>query len=440
MRFDLGRMNKAKKELGESPTVLPTTEYEEPIIVNDRLVDKNDIHKVIGTKGDMYTKKIMHKILQEGCLDHNPRPKYHDDYPNAEYKRYIVTKNGERIELNDNQLVEVGKNSIRVADITNHKYKTTTVFVDYPKAKYERCVKIEEGEITLSPLDEIEEHDGFIRIKVPAHTLSVNEGVECTYDLSKGESPMTTLRPIAVKSSFAEILWIYQLKSNDLVEFDQLLDKCTWDENGEINNWWEEWALRDENGNYILNEKGHPIIGNCYGKSVDLRDMLFREVINPIKKNPDGRRHICCIWQVDDFDKPHGLKPCAFLTIWNVRHGWDGKDYLDMTMVQRSSDFATAGCINQVQYVALQKMVAAELGITPGYFTWKPVNIQLYDRHIEQAIEMLNREPVDCEATIELVDDKVRFNDETKENVEVRDYPKELIRKKNPQLKFQLGV
>ena len=49
----------------------------------------------------------------------------------------------------------------------------------------------------------------------PAHTLSVNHGM-CTYDLTKGESPLITLRPIAVKSSIGELLWIYQDESNDL--------------------------------------------------------------------------------------------------------------------------------------------------------------------------------------------------------------------------------
>ena len=28
-----------------------------------------------GTKGDIYTKEIIKRILDEGCLDENPRPK-----------------------------------------------------------------------------------------------------------------------------------------------------------------------------------------------------------------------------------------------------------------------------------------------------------------------------------------------------------------------------
>lgn len=111
-----------------------------------------------------------------------------------------------------------------------------------------------------------------------------------------------------------------------------------------------------------------------------------------------------------------------------------------MILVQRSSDFATAGCINQVQYVALQKMVARELGLMPGTFTWKPANIQIYDRHIDQAIEMLNREPVNCKATVEVNEDVKNFDDFKVDDVYIDDYPKELIKTKNPQLKFPLGI
>ena len=36
------------------------------------------------------------------------------------------------------------------------------------------------------------------------------------YDLSKGEFPITTLRPIAIKSAIKELLWIYQEQTSDL--------------------------------------------------------------------------------------------------------------------------------------------------------------------------------------------------------------------------------
>lgn len=389
--FNLNRMNIEKIKLGEQPLKLKRTTYEKPLIRDGQIVD--ELGKATGTKGDMYTKKIMDTILQSGALDRNPRPHYSDFYENA-----IFLPNSKKIITADNQEIEVGEK------------------------------------------EQVFEKENGVELWTPAHTLSVNQGIECTYDLSKGESPMTTLRPIATKSSIAEILWIYQKQSNDLVVFDELLGKNTWEKDHKINNWWDDWAIRDKNGEYVLNEEGHPTIGAVYGETNRRRNMINEEVIDAIKKNPDGRRNIVSLWQIDDFKEPHGLKPCAFLTIWNVRHDWDGNDYLDMTLVQRSSDFATAGCINQVQYVALQKMVAKELGLQPGTFTWKPINVQIYDRHIDQAIEMLNRKPINCQATIECNPTVTSFSDFTPQDVTIEDYPKELIKKQNPQLKFPLGI
>ena len=283
-----------------------------------------------GTKGDQYPKEIIEKILNEGCLDKNPRPKYSDG--------------------------------------------------------------------------------------TPAHTLSVNHGM-CTYDLTKGESPLITLRPIAVKSAIGELLWIYQDESNNL---DVLRDKYGV-------TWWDEWDI------------GNRTIGACYGETVR-RHTLVKDLLEGLKNDPDGRRHIINMWQVDDFNEAHGLKPCAYQTVWNVRHGKDGVDYLDMSLFQRSSDFLTAGCINQVQYMVFLYLVARHCGYTPGRFTWFYNNIQIYDRHIEQAHEMLKREPIDCNPTIWLNPDKTNFYDFTQDDIKVEGYPRVLIKEKNPQMKFDLGI
>ncbi len=282
------------------------------------------------TKGDMYTKEILKRILEEGCLDENPRPHYSDD--------------------------------------------------------------------------------------VPAHTLSVNHGM-CTYDLTKGETPMITLRPIAIKSAIGELLWIYQDQSNDL---EVLKDKYNV-------TWWDEWDI------------GNRTIGAVYGETVR-RHNSVANLLKGLKENPDSRRHMISLWQEDDFKEKHGLKPCAFLTQWNIRHGKDGIDYLDMCLTQRSCDFATAGCINQMQYLVFQYMVARHLNLTPGRFTWFYDNIQIYDRHIEQAKELIERESVSCNPKIELNPDVTNFYDFTPNDVTIKDYPKQLIKTKNPQLTFDLGI
>ena len=201
----------------------------------------------------------------------------------------------------------------------------------------------------------------------PAHTYFVNH-VMRQYNLNKGEFPICTLRPIAWKNAIKEILWIYQDQSNSL----NML------ENKYGIHWWNEWESKDIPGT----------IGVRYGETVR-RHKLIDNLINDIKNNPYGRRHIISLWQESDFKLSDGLMPCCYETIWNVRG-----EYLDMMMIQRSGDMLTAsgaGGVNEVQYAALQIMIAKTTGYKPGKFTHIVANEQIYDRHIDAAKELLKR-------------------------------------------------
>ena len=139
-----------------------------------------------------------------------------------------------------------------------------------------------------------------------------------------------------------------------------------------------------------------------------------------------------------DLAETPGLAPCAFLTIWNVRG-----EFLDMSMVQRSGDMLTAsgaGGINEIQYAALLMMIAHVTGYKPGVFTHFVANEQIYDRHIENAHEMLRRaEVAENEAQAPQLVLKAapgcKFEDITLEDFEMVDYEPQ-----QPQLKFELGI
>ena len=249
----------------------------------------------------------------------------------------------------------------------------------------------------------------------PAHTISVNH-VFHTYDISKGESPFITLRPIAIKSAIGELLWIYQDMSNDL---DVLKNKYNV-------TWWDSWDI------------GNRTIGCCYGETVR-RHKLLTNLLNGLITNPDGRRHIMELWQEDDFKNPHGLKPCCHETNFSVRHEQDG-DYLDMILMIRSSDSLTALCINEMQYEVLLHLVARHCGFKVGVFSSIITNAQIYDRHIENAKEMLNRKSISCSPKIWLNPDKKNFFDFTVDDIKLIDVPKDIIVERNPQLKFELGI
>lgn len=247
----------------------------------------------------------------------------------------------------------------------------------------------------------------------PAYTYFVTHNVR-TYDLSKGEFPVTTLRPIAWKSAIKEILWIYQDASNSL---DTLKNKYSI-------SWWNSWESKNIPGT----------IGNRYGHTVARYDLMNKRVLEDIKKDPYGRYHIMNLWQEDELQSSDGLKPCAYETIWTVRG-----NYLDMFLNQRSGDMLVAsgaGNVNEVQYAALLMMVARDTGYEPGKFTHMVVNEQIYDRHIENAKELLNRQSdISKVPVMKLNKDKTNFYDFTIDDFELIDY--EPVK---PNLKFELGV
>ena len=251
----------------------------------------------------------------------------------------------------------------------------------------------------------------------PAHTLSVNQ-VCRTYDLSEGEFPFCTLRPIAWKSAIKEMLWIYQDQSNDL---NILRDKYGV-------NYWNDWNIGDDT------------IGVRYGETVR-RYRLIDNLINGIKKDPFGRRHIMDLWQEDDLNSSDGLNPCAFLTMWNVRKEND-EYYLDMTLIQRSGDLLAAsgsGGVNEIQYACLLLMVAKTCGYKEGRFCHFVQNEQIYDRHIEQALELSRRVSISS-PIIYLDTDKTDFYSFTIDDFKIKNYNRDEIVEKNPQLKFELGI
>lgn len=240
----------------------------------------------------------------------------------------------------------------------------------------------------------------------PAHTIFI-DGILQEYDISKGELPLITLRPIAIKNAIKEILWIYQDQSNDL---NILEDKHNI-------HWWNEWDIGDRT------------IGKRYGATVKSHN-LMNKLLDSIKNDPYGRRHIINLWQEDDFEETDGLKPCAFMTMFTVRG-----NYLDMTLVQRSSDFCMAFNINEIQYVAFLMMVARHCGYEAGVFRHFIQNVHIYDRHLEQLNEMLNRSPIDCNPKLILNPNKTNFYD-----FNIDDFTLEGYEAVKPQLKFDIGI
>ena len=238
-------------------------------------------------------------------------------------------------------------------------------------------------------------------------------GAFMEFDLSKGEFPITTLRPIAIKSAIKEMLWIYQDQSNSL---DLLEDKYNV-------HYWSDWEVGDSR-----------TIGQRYGAVVKKHD-ITNKILKQLEANPWNRRNIISLWDYDAFEETDGLLPCAFQTMFDVRR-IDGEIYLDATLTQRSNDMLVAHHINAMQYVALQMMIAKHFGWKVGKFFYFINNLHIYDNQFEQAEELLRREPSDCRPHLVLnVPDGTNFFDIKPEDFELVDYDPV-----KPQLKFDLAI
>ena len=233
------------------------------------------------------------------------------------------------------------------------------------------------------------------------------------YDLSKGEFPITTLRPIAIKSAIKEVLWIYQDQSNSLELLNEKYNV----------HYWNDWEVGDTG-----------TIGQRYGAVVKKHNIIHK-ILQQLEANPWNRRNIISLWDYEAFEETDGLLPCAFQTMFDVRRV-DGDIYLDATLTQRSNDMLVAHHINAMQYVALQMMIAKHFGWKVGKFFYFINNLHIYDNQFEQAEELLRREPSDCQPRLVLnVPDGTNFFDIKAEDFVLLDYDPV-----KPQLKFDLAI
>lgn len=253
------------------------------------------------------------------------------------------------------------------------------------------------------------------------------------YDLRR-EFPLGSLRPTNLKNSIKEILWIWQKRSVDVKElglhiWDQWADK-----NGKIEGCYGDMintpVILDDakNDTYIINQNGYFINGNeIVGRAYEGYGFENQTdfILWSLKNDKSSRRIIASMFNpVTNSVKP--LQECAFQINLSVKG-----DELYMTLYQRSQDAIVAGLWNVAQYAALMMMFAHDAGLKPAVFTHFIQDMHVYDRHEEQANELLRRSlfgPVP-QVTISSRMEGKGFYDFTPDGFEVWNYePKEQIK------------
>ena len=201
----------------------------------------------------------------------------------------------------------------------------------------------------------------------PAHTVK-KFGVVNRYNLRE-EFPLLTIRRTYWKTCLDELLWIWQMKSNNIHDL-----------RGHI---WDEWA--DENGS----------IGKAYGYQLGVKhhypegdmDQVDR-VIFDLKNNPASRRIMTNIYNFADLSEM-ALYPCAYSMTFNV-----SGNTLNAILNQRSQDMLAANNWNVVQYSMLVMMMAQVAGLEAGELIHVIADAHIYDRHVPIIEEMIKNAPL----------------------------------------------
>ena len=271
---------------------------------------------------------------------------------------------------------------------------------------------------------EVENRTGINTIKIPEYYLS--------FDLSK-EFPILTTKQLYYRAAVTEILWIWQMQSNNVMDLT--------DRNVKI---WNEWRIdndgiyriyepqgeydpdkevevidpmsvpmddpfginhefdvkRDESGKVLKAKsliEGKTIkaakwygkeyagtIGTAYG-FITNRYKFAETLIETIKKKPTDRRMVKSLWQ-DEFLRTAVLPSCVWATEWDVT---DGK--LNLFVHQRSCDVPLGLPFNVTQYAALLMMMAQATNLKPGVIKHSIKDPHIYVNQVDGIKEQLRR-------------------------------------------------
>ena len=233
-----------------------------------------------------------------------------------------------------------------------------------------------------------------------------------TFDLSEGY-PLFTTKKMAWKTCLTELTWFLKGDTNIkyLIEngcniwtddaykyykqLDGYLSKEAWKTCITADKNLRRTIVGDRDNHLIWYNYNYGDLGRVYGAQwrrygTHQFDQV-QYVIDNIKQNPTSRYNIINAWNGDEFLGDHAsvaLPACHVYYQFCVNNG-----KLDMMMVQRSCDMFLGVPFNIASGAALLTLIAHHTGYEPGKFHWVGNCCHLYENHIEQAKELITREP-----------------------------------------------
>lgn len=198
-------------------------------------------------------------------------------------------------------------------------------------------------------------------------------GKSVRYNLQEG-FPLITTKRVHTKSVIEELLWMMSgsTNNNDLLEKGVTI--------------WNAWADPD------TGDLG-PVYGYQWRYWWDaLKEKPIDQIVNliqGIKDDPTGRRHIVTAWNVADLQYM-ALPPCHMTFQVYIR---DNK--LSLHCLMRSVDWFLGAPFDIASYSFMTHMLAQQTGYDVGELMMTFVDCHLYENHIEQATKQVARDVYD---------------------------------------------
>ena len=212
-------------------------------------------------------------------------------------------------------------------------------------------------------------------------------GEQLKYDLNAGFPAITTKR-LAWRAVVSELLWFLE-GSSDERRLAEILHgtrdnskKTIWTANANADYWKPKARYEGDLGRvYGVQWRFWRKVKNSW-QTVD----QVRSLIDGLKNDPQGRRHILTAWNPGDLDQM-ALPPCHMFAQFYVSN--DNK--LTCLMHQRSCDMFLGVPFNIASYSLLTHILARECNLGVGEFIWSGGDCHIYANHVDAVRQQLIR-------------------------------------------------
>ena len=244
-------------------------------------------------------------------------------------------------------------------------------------------------------------------------------GAAMHFDLENNVVPVLTTKKVAIKTCIKELIWFISGKTDNKILKSQNVH--IWDDNGSKD-------FLNSRGLVNLEEDDlGPVYGHQWrhfnaaykscnedytGKGIDQLSYIINCLKDP--KERYSRRLVMSAWNPCQIDEM-ALPPCHVLAQFNVIN-----DELSCSLYQRSGDVGLGVPFNIASYSVLTHILAKHCNLKAKEFIYYLGNSHIYDDHINELKEQIQREPYNFPSIT--ISKKDNINDYVLEDIIVNDY------------------